>query len=73
MSYPIVRPAVPVCIHAFNDVAHGKLQVSGYRGRLRGILVELPTLIETYKAVDSDILFKSGALAACGAINLSHR
>ncbi|OEH75980.1 hypothetical protein cyc_04550 [Cyclospora cayetanensis] len=31
-----------------------------YRGRLRGILVELPTLIETYKSVDSDILFKSG-------------
>ncbi|CDJ52986.1 hypothetical protein, conserved [Eimeria brunetti] len=36
------------------------VKVSGYRGRLRGILVELPTLIETYKTVDSDILFKSG-------------
>ncbi|XP_026192687.1 uncharacterized protein LOC34621070 [Cyclospora cayetanensis] len=36
------------------------VKVSGYRGRLRGILVELPTLIETYKSVDSDILFKSG-------------
>ncbi|CDJ32100.1 uncharacterized protein EMH_0041790 [Eimeria mitis] len=35
------------------------VKVSGYRGRLRGILVELPTLIETYKTVDSDILFKS--------------
>lgn len=50
-------------VHVYYLMALSTLQLSGYRGRLRGILVELPTLIETYKSVDSDILFKSGEAA----------
>lgn len=37
-----------------------RLQVSGHHGRLRGVLVELPALVEAYKCIDGDLLYKSG-------------
>ncbi|CBZ54934.1 hypothetical protein NCLIV_053610 [Neospora caninum Liverpool] len=44
------------------------VKVSGHKGKLLGVLVELPTLVETYKSLDGDLLFKSGnALPACTA------
>lgn len=36
------------------------VQVSGHKGKLVGVLVELPTLVESYKSLDGDLLFKSG-------------
>ncbi|KFH12892.1 TAF7-like RNA polymerase II TAF7L [Toxoplasma gondii MAS] len=36
------------------------VKVAGHKGKLRGVLVELPTLVETYKSLDGDLLFKSG-------------
>lgn len=36
------------------------VKVSGHKGKLLGVLVELPTLVETYKSLDGDLLFKSG-------------
>ncbi|PFH33910.1 TAF7-like RNA polymerase II TAF7L [Besnoitia besnoiti] len=36
------------------------VKVTGHKGKLVGVLVELPTLLETYKSLDGDLLFKSG-------------